>query len=137
MIKKGDTWIFPGTFPAGNYQYKFVVDGGWIRDPANPLAAIGGGVVNSFVSVKPNHTFVLKGYGDAKSVHLSGNFNNWDKFGYTMEHKGDEWVISVRLQPGKCLYKFVVDNNWIRDPDNKLWEENPQHTGNSVFWMDN
>jgi hypothetical protein len=113
------------------------VDGHWMPDPANPHQARGGGIINSLISVKPNHTFILMGHGDAKNVTLSGNFNNWDKTGYTMEHKGDEWVINVRLKPSKCLYKFIVDGNWIIDPDNRLWEQNQYHTGNSVLWMDN
>jgi len=137
MKKVGNEWVLSYTFAAGNYQYKFVVDGGWITDPTNPYYAREGGITNSFLAIKPNHTFRLKGYGSAKSVRLSGNFNGWDKSGYVMNRDGDDWVISVRIKPGKCLYKFIVGDDWIRDPDNKLWEQNQYGTGNSVFWVDN
>lgn len=136
MKKAGGIWVLPYTFAAGNYQYKFIVDGNWITDPTNPHLARGGNEINSFISVKPNHTFHLKGYGNAKNVKLSGSFNDWSPDGYTMEHASDEWVISLRLKPGKYLYKFIVDGNWIIDPGNQLWEQNQFHTGNSVLWMD-
>ena len=137
MEKTGDTWVLPYTLPAGNYEYKFIVDGHWITDPTNQQTARENGQTNSFISVSPNHTFILKGYGSASSVRLSGTFNNWDKAGYTMQRKGDDWVISLRLKQGKYLYKFIINNdNWIRDPGNPLWEQNQEITGNSVLWID-
>jgi hypothetical protein len=54
-----------------------------------------------------------------------------------MQHKGDEWTFSVHLSPGKHLYKFIVDGVWMKDPDNKLWEQNEYNTGNSVIWITN
>ena len=94
------------------------------------------GEINSFISVKPNHTFVLKGYNNAKTVRLSGSFNNWSESGYTLSHVSDEWKISLNLKPGKYLYKFLVNGNWINDPENKLWEQNQFNTGNSVLWIE-
>jgi hypothetical protein len=136
LKKVNGVWTLSRTFPAGNYQYKFIVDGKWITDPTNPHFAREGSQINSFFSVKPNHTFRLKGYGNAKRILLTGTFNNWSEDGYTMEHRGDEWIISIRLKPGKYLYKFKVDKEWIRDPDNKLWEQNKYDTGNSVLWIE-
>jgi len=132
MKKENGIWLLPLILPAGNYQYKFVVDGKWITDPTNPFKGHEG---NSFTAVKPNYTFHLKGHGNAKKVILSGTFNDWTEDGYTMEHIGDEWTISLNLKPGKYLYKFIVDGNWITDPDNKLWEQNAPRTGNSVLWL--
>jgi len=109
MKKDGNVWVLPLTFAAGNYQYKFIVDGRWMTDPANPNHT--GGEANSILVVKPNHIFHLKGYGNAKHVILSGTFNDWSREGYTMEQKGDEWTIGLRLRPGKYLYKFIVDGN--------------------------
>jgi hypothetical protein len=45
------------------------------------------------------------------------------------------WSIDMYLPPGKCLYKFVVDEDWIIDPGNALWEQNEHGTGNSVLWV--
>jgi len=137
MKRVGNAWVYTRVFAAGNYQYKFIVDGQWMVDPTNPHTARLKGETNSLITVGPNHIFSLKGYANARSVSLSGTFNNWDHSGYTMEHKGDEWVISMRLKPGKQLYKFIVNgDNWIIDPGNKLWEQNAEHTGNSVLWME-
>ena len=137
MQKTGGVWNLSLTLPAGNYEYRFVVDGHWITDPSNQHLAWLRNESNSFFAVSPNHTFVLKGHNNAKTIRLSGTFNNWDPKGYTMEHKGDDWTISLRLKPGKYLYKFIVDdNNWIIDPGNPLWEQNQEHTGNSVLWVD-
>ncbi|WP_259066952.1 hypothetical protein HDF24_20685 [Mucilaginibacter sp. X4EP1] len=136
MKKTINGWALPVTFSAGNYSYKFVVDGQWIIDPQNPLTVVEQGATNSFLAVKPNHTFILKGYGTAKTITLHGTFNNWEPHGYTMAHRGDDWVISFNLKPGKYLYKFIVDSRWILDPGNKFWEPNQFDTGNSVLWIE-
>lgn len=129
-------WILPYTLPAGNYLYKFIVDGQWIRDPLNPHQITIDGNTNSFLAVRPNFTFRLKGYVSAREVILPGSFNDWNESGYTMARKGDEWMISLRLKPGKYLYKFLIDGKWILDPANKLWEQNQFDTGNSVLWIE-
>lgn len=136
MDKTPNGWTLPYTLPAGNYEYRFYVDGQWIADPLNPHHCDHDGHTNSFVALEPNHTFVLKGYGNAKTIRLAGNFNNWNPDGFTLAHVGDQWVISMRLKPGKYLYKFLVDGNWMIDPGNKLWEQNEYNTGNSVLWIE-
>jgi hypothetical protein len=135
--KTATGWVLPYTLPAGNYLYKFVVDGLWITDPANPHTTVIDENVNSYLSVKPNYSFVLKGYSTAKTVRLAGNFNDWNFYGYTMSHTGDEWRISTRFKPGKVLYKYIIDGNWIIDPANRQWEQNEYNTGNSVLWIGN
>jgi hypothetical protein len=42
----------------------------------------------------------------------------------------------VTLKPGKYTCKFIVDNKWINDPSNDIWEENEYGTGNSVLWIE-
>ena len=126
-------WALPMVLSAGNYNYKFIIDGKWITDPSNSNYAVEKGVTNSFLAVKPNHTFKLKGYNGAKKIKLSGTFDNWNPDDYILAHKGDEWTISLYLKPGKYLYKFIVDGEWIRDPGNKYWEENDN---NSVLWIE-
>lgn len=37
MKRVGDTWIFNVHLSVGKHVYKFIVDGRWIKDPANPL----------------------------------------------------------------------------------------------------
>jgi hypothetical protein len=134
MKKTATGWELPYTLGQGNYEYKFKVDGQWISDPANAMSSPSSG--NSFLIINPNYTFRLKGFKDAKEVFLAGNFNNWDPRAYAMKREGDEWVFPVHLFPGKHLYKFIVDGNWIIDPGNKLWEQNEHNTGNSVIWIE-
>lgn len=136
LTKTKTGWALPLIIPPGNYGYKFVVDGNWITDPANPRNMMEGGVVNSYISVKPNYTFKLTGFNNAKSVHLAGSFNNFDDFGYTLAFNGKEWTVSVHLKPGKQLYKFIVDGKWMIDPGNKLYEPNQYNSGNSVLWIE-
>lgn len=134
MRKTASGWELPYTLGPGNYSYKFNVDDKWISDPANPLSSSASG--NSFLIIEPNYTFRLKGMKEAKSVFLTGDFNDWDPRAYPMKKEGDDWVFRVHLFAGKHLYKFVVDGKWIIDPANKLWEQNEFGTGNSIIWME-
>ena len=136
MKKTADGWAIPIILPAGNYDYQFIVDGDWILDPANPVHDVEDKHINSFIAARANHTFKLKGHDYAKTVILSGTFNNWSESGYRMGLTGGDWGISLHLKPGKYLYKFIVDDNWILDPANKFWEQNAENTGNSVLWIE-
>ncbi len=69
-------------------------------------------------SLKGNTTFRLKGNGDASIVTLAGSFNNWDQSQLVCGRENDEWVCRVDLEPGYHTYKFIVDGNWVLDPDN-------------------
>jgi hypothetical protein len=136
-LKKTATgWAVSLTIPAGNYGYKFIVDGKWMTDPLNSRHVTEANEYNSFIAVKPNYTFRLKGYANSKIIHLAGTFNNWAEDGFTLAHDDDEWTISLYLKPGKYRYKFLVDGNWILDPGNKLYEQNEFNTGNSVLWIE-
>lgn len=134
MKKTATGWELPYTLGPGNYEYKFRVDGKWISDPANATTSPATG--NSYLVISPNYIYRLKGFETAKGVYLAGEFNNWDPKAFAMKREGDEWVFPVHLSPGKHLYKFVVDDKWIIDPANKLWEQNEYGTGNSVLWID-
>jgi hypothetical protein len=136
MEKSVGGWTLPLALAPGMYEYKFVVDGEWIPDPVNPLKVGEGNFTNSVLVFKPNHTFTLDAYSDAKKVTIAGSFNGWSKDGYPMIRKDSRWVFPIRLKPGKYTYKFVVDGKWILDPGNDLWEENEYGTGNSVIWIE-
>jgi Glycogen recognition site of AMP-activated protein kinase/Carbohydrate-binding module 48 (Isoamylase N-terminal domain) len=132
MKRNATGWELAHVLPPGNYQYKFIVDGQWITDPANTNYAEEDGFTNSLMIVQPNHTFFLKGYTTARNVQVAGNFNGWK--GYQMRRTDNGWTISLYIAPGKCLYKLVVDDQWITDPGNEFWEQNEYGTGNSVLW---
>ncbi|HEY4148059.1 MAG TPA: glycogen-binding domain-containing protein, partial [Chitinophagaceae bacterium] len=91
---------------------------------------------HSYLVVEPNFTFRLKGHAGAHKVFLAGDFDDWSNNSLAMKKEGDEWVYSVHLSAGKHLYKFIVDDIWVIDPSNPLWEQNEQNTGNSIVWID-
>lgn len=136
MDKIRGGWQLPYVLAPGNYQYKFLVDGEWITDPGSQYRTGTGETVNSFMAVKPNYTFRLEQHSDAKKVVLSGSFNGWNKEDYRMIEREGTWLFPMYLKPGKYTYKFVVDQKWIIDPANELWEENEYGTGNSVLWIE-
>jgi 1,4-alpha-glucan branching enzyme len=137
MTKTATGWELPYVLGPGNHAYKFIVDGKWITDPINTTtAADNQEKSNSYIIVAPNYEFHLKGFPNAKAVYLAGDFNDWSPNTFPMQKQGDEWIIPVHLSIGKHRYKFVVDGKWIRDPANKLWEQNEHGTGNSIIWID-
>jgi len=136
MQKTSTGWQLSYTLAPGTYEYKFVVDGKWITDPANPQSNGGGDTKNSVLTFKPNFTLTLTKFLSASQVFVSGSFNGWSKDGYKMYKKDGKWVLPIYLQPGKHLYKLIVDGVWYIDPDNKLWEENEYGTGNSILWVE-
>jgi len=135
MQQTQEGWVLPYVLPPGNYEYKFKVDETYLPDPVNPLSKGQGDFMNSIIVVKPNVELVLKGYPDASSVAVSGDFNAWDNQGFTMKKRQGDWIIQLYLAPGKMRYKFIVDGQWILDPDNPFYEENEYGTGNSVKWI--
>jgi len=65
-----------------------------------------------------NITFKLNGFGDARIVAVAGTFNGWNQSQYLFERSGNEWICRINLPPGKYQYKFIVDGNWLVDPNN-------------------
>lgn len=136
MEKTETGWKIPYVLAAGNYEYKFIVDGKWITDPDNPFTIGDIDHRNSIRAIEPNYAFNLKGFTNANEVLLSGNFNNWADPGYKMVKADDGWHFPIYLPAGKYIYKYVVDGKWITDPNNPQYEENQFGTGNSVIWIE-
>ena len=69
--------------------------------------------------------------GDAKKALLAGNFNDW--IGQPMRKQKDgSFTLVVELPAGVYEYKFIVDGQWIVDPDTNTWAMNKFGTFNSV-----
>lgn len=128
MNKTETGWELPYTIGPGNYEYRLKIDGKQTADSITKN--------NLVLVVSPNFTFRLKGYGNARTVCVSGDLNSWNPVSFRMKKEGDEWIFKAHLNKGKCRYKFVVDGKWILDPANKLWEQNEYGTGNSVLWIE-
>jgi 1,4-alpha-glucan branching enzyme len=63
-------------------------------------------------------TFSLVSPG-AEEVYLCGDFNHWSATGLPMIRHGVSgcWKKRLILAPGSYQYKFVVDGEWVHDPE--------------------
>ena len=120
----------------GDYEYKFIVDGKWMEDPANPLKKKNQyDTYNSILHVTKPVRFILNGYTDAQEVILAGSFNNWDKSALRMRKTKSGWEAEVPLAGGKHTYKFIIDGSWITDPANPRRENDWHGNVNSVLMV--
>ncbi|MFQ6103564.1 MAG: AAA family ATPase [Candidatus Glassbacteria bacterium] len=69
----------------------------------------------------------------AKSVQLVGDFNVWNPDeGYMSEDERGVWSITLPLTPGKYNYKFIIDGDWVTDPNNPSSEKDEKGNVNSI-----
>ncbi len=63
---------------------------------------------------------------EARSVVLVGDFTHWQAGGIPLS-RGDQgvWRTSVKLQPGRHSYRFIVDGEWRDDPECTIRVANP------------
>ncbi len=84
-------------------------------------------------SRRGNTIFRLKGYRNARIVAVAGSFNKWNQSQLLFAREGDEWVCRVNLPPGKHQYKFIIDGNWITDPNNSKLVDDGRGNTNSLL----
>jgi 1,4-alpha-glucan branching enzyme len=78
-------------------------------------------------------TFAYSANPNAKKVYLVGDFNQWDATARRMVKTRDgSFRAKLELAPGEYEYKFVVDGQWINDPDGTAQRANPFGSVNSV-----
>lgn len=80
------------------------------------------------------YTFHLKPLETVQAVNLAGTFNGWNKDATPMVLGPDgTWTVTVRLEPGKYQYKFVLDHErWITDPLGTNVEDGNGNTNSSI-----
>ena len=72
-------------------------------------------------------------YPQARSVHLAGDFNNWQPSKNPMQSLGDGmWQTKLTLSKGRYRYRLVIDGRWQQDPNNKTTQPNPYGELDSV-----
>lgn len=131
-------WEIKLDLPPGDYEYRFVVDAQYrFSDIAttNFVRHDDGSIWSRFQlddgkrfynaarpGAEPDSRAkfaVQVGYrnANASSVKLAGEFNNWS--GEPMRRVGaGEWQSMLHLREGEYAYKFVVDGEWLLDPEN-------------------
>jgi 1,4-alpha-glucan branching enzyme len=70
----------------------------------------------------------------AKNVCVAGSFNHWQPEAKTLHSSGKgNWWKETILAPGTYEYCFVVDGQWIPDPQARETVPNPFGGRNSVL----
>jgi hypothetical protein len=70
----------------------------------------------------------------AKTVCVAGSFNEWKPEKAPLVQMGNgRWVGDLTVNPGKYEYLFVVDGQWLPDPNAKESVQNPFGGRNSVL----
>lgn len=70
----------------------------------------------------------------AKNVFVAGSFNGWKPENGPLVPVGDgHWVGNLTVDPGRYEYLFVVDGQWLPDPNAKETVVNPYGGRNSVL----
>jgi hypothetical protein len=114
-------WELPIYLSEGTWAYKFIVDGEWILDPSNSIRRSDGeGNMNSVLSLGEEVTFKLRGFEEAEEVFVTGDFNAWRERNLPMKRTAEGWVLPYVVGKGNHQYKFIVDGEWIIDPDNPV-----------------
>ena len=77
--------------------------------------------------------FELKADG-AKSVAIVGDFNDWNEKKHVMKKNGNGlWRKTLQLSPGTYEYKFIVDGEWVNDPQNDNHRANSFGSRNNII----
>lgn len=144
MEKDEQTGIFSYTTESALtpdvYSYKFVVDGGWIRDPnnesftsdtdQNSILTIEGDNPNKIVSPEVNGSTVTFRYknSEVENVYVRGEMSSWsvdEAYKMTKDAETGVHSLEVELTHGTYQYKFFYTDSdgkehWLRDPNNSL-----------------
>ena len=70
----------------------------------------------------------------AKHVAVAGSFNQWKPESTPLVAAGDgRWTGDLKLTPGRHEYLFVVEGQWLPDPNARESIQNPFGGLNSVL----
>ena len=71
---------------------------------------------------------------EAKTVCVAGSFNEWKPEKAPLSPLGNgRWAGDLAVKPGRHEYLFVVDGQWVPDPNAKEYVQNPFGGKNSVL----
>lgn len=75
--------------------------------------------------------FALRPGADSRAVAVAGDFSLWKPI-VMKKQKDGTFVGNVPVDHETFEYKFLVDGQWIQDPDHSTWAANAFGTVNSV-----
>lgn len=116
MLRTQTGWTLPVYLAPGTHTYRFIVDGNWMADPANPDKLSNEyNDFNSVISIGDPYIFRLSGFSNAGKVVLLGSFNNWKDNELFMIKTDTGWVLPYVLGPGNYEYRMKIDEKLIAD----------------------
>ena len=119
---------------AGFEDYQALATEVMLQEAAMSLAV----PVTNVVTTQPGtldaipFTFMIEAPA-AVRVQLAGEFNGWTPEGSEMEAVGSLWKKTLKLQPGRYRYRYVIDGEWQKDPQNAVVESNSYGGQDSVL----
>ena len=109
-------WMLPVYISEGTHTYRFIADGKWLADPANPDKFPNEyNEYNSVIRFGNPYLFKLDGFTSAKKVVLLGSFNNWNDNELFMTKTGSGWELAYTLGPGNYEYRLKIDGQLTED----------------------
>ncbi len=119
MKRRGNRWELPVYLADGAHQYKYIVDGTWIVDPAhNNTVPNELGTKNSVLVLGASFEFQFAGVPQAESVCVRGDFNQWRSDSDCLARSDQGWSLPYALPPGNYVYQLLVDGAAQPDPAN-------------------
>jgi chromosome partitioning protein len=91
--------------------------------------------IDAFYGVKQvgEEVFFAVNFDSARKVLIAGDFNGWSQMGTPMKMSAPGvWQMSLPLPAGRYRYRFIVDGQWITDPNNSYVESNQFGELNSI-----
>ena len=137
-------------------EYRIIVDGVWITDPANPvkradpetglelsvahvpyLSDLHLGLYRLLDEDGSTARFLFRG-ASGESVTVCGDFDNWDPFIHEMtETSPGLYQLDLHLTPGRHFYTFVYRGEALTDPLNPVKASNQDGKVVSVLVVGN
>lgn len=77
--------------------------------------------------------FRLKGFENARSVILYGNFNEWRGIDNVCRKVDGVWITCIDSRERDLEYRYKVDGQWVEDPGNPCSEKLPNGLEVSVI----
>jgi len=129
-----------------SWEFKFIINNQYWAEPTENMGNITPAknrkgknlyvynlkIYQAHISENGNASFKLNGFENANKVILSGSFNKWDEKLFKMNKTEDGWELTLQINPNEYQYKFIVDGNWIIDPNNPSKTKNEHGGYNSV-----
>jgi 1,4-alpha-glucan branching enzyme len=69
------------------------------------------------VHASQTHVFHYLPVKGQQQVNIAGDFNGWSTNATPMTLNGDRYEAKLTLAEGVHYYKFVVDGQWLNDPE--------------------